>query len=335
MTMRTFTPLVGMFVLNMGLPLNAAQVALWDFDLDLVTDSSPNGWTLMTHGSSVAHVDGVRGKAASFTGGIGTSANDSNVPHLDSILTSAAADYNSGFSIMLWVKLGSLPVGPDAAATLISHHATGLNTASDLFNGFAAAVYGDGSFGFFLDSKTSIAAPNGPLRFRSDPGIIPTDEWIHLAFTWDGSASGGGTLYLNGASVATTITTELSDPFLGLNTTGQLPFRLGAAFIDSSLTFSGFAGVLDHVSVWDDVRTAQQVHDDYIATLPPPSMGIFQAVWLEWPSVLGATYQLQFSTDNVIWTDFGSPIAGTGGVLTYCEKITTVRRFFRATLVDP
>ncbi len=333
--MRTITSLVGMLSLSMMFSSDASQVALWDFDTDLVTDSSSNGWTLTTNGSSVGHVDGVRGKAAAFTGGVGTTPNDSNVTHLESVLTSPATGFNGGFSIMLWVKLNSLPGGASEQATLISHHSTGLNTASDLFNGFAAVVYGDGSFGFFLDSKTAIANSNGPLRFRSDPAVVATNEWIHLAFTWDGSTSGGGTLYLNGSSVSATITTDAGNPFLGLNTGGQLPFRLGASFIDSSLTFKGLDGLIDHASIWDDVRTAQEIHDDYIATLPPPSMVITKAIWLDWPSVAGAVYQLQYSTDNIVWTDFGSPIPGTGGILTYCEKITTSRRFFRARLVNP
>jgi hypothetical protein len=58
-------------------------------------------------------------------------------------------------------------------------------------------------------------------------------------------------------------------------------------------------------------------------------VAINQAVWLEWGSDLGTDYQIQNSLDLVAWTNIGQPVNGTGGVMTYCEKITQPRKFYR------
>lgn len=327
-----FTLAYALYVASIAASAQAGLVGRWDFDAGLESDSSGNGVNLVTNGSPVVPAPGVRGTAASFGGGLGNSPNDPLVAHLQTTLATPAASYNSGFTIALWAKTSALPAN---AQPLVSHHATGLNTASTFYNGFVLEIYADGSFGLALDSKVSLSVPDGPLAFRSAAGIIQPGQWVHLAATWNGATNGGCVLYVNGAPVAATKFAEPVNPFIGLNTTGLLPLRFGAGFVDSSLTFTGLSGLLDHISLWSDVQTEQALHTDYLATLPVPPLEISPAVVLEFQSITKASYQIQYSSDLSQWVDLGTPIAGNGLIVSRAERITSVRRFYRVNLLSP
>lgn len=120
------------------------------------------------------------------------------------------------------------------------------------------------------------------------------------------------------------------------------------ASIDIDAIFPGFpAGTLrfDAVQLIDDpaegATTGPTVGADIDAVgaissvLAPIPMAIFQAVWLEWNSTSALLYQIQGSVDLESWTDIGLPIAGTGSLMTFCEKISTPKKFFRVIGVTP
>jgi hypothetical protein len=60
-------------------------------------------------------------------------------------------------------------------------------------------------------------------------------------------------------------------------------------------------------------------------------------VLVNWPSVLGQTYQLEYCTNLVdpIWTPLGIPATGTGGTITLTNSLSGAQQsFFRLRLVN-
>ena len=77
---------------------------------------------------------------------------------------------------------------------------------------------------------------------------ISANEWTHVAIVRD--ASSGITMYVNGSSVAT-------------GGAGSSPANSGKLYIGSRGDTYHFDGMLDEVRIWNDVRTATEISDNY------------------------------------------------------------------------
>lgn len=68
--------------------------------------------------------------------------------------------------------------------------------------------------------------------------------------------------------------------------------------------------------------------------LAPVIMGIHQGqtpgtIDIDWNSVTGQTYQLQFTTDFVSWFDVGPPVAGDGTLIVATQYSQNPHTFYR------
>lgn len=82
-------------------------------------------------------------------------------------------------------------------------------------------------------------------------------------------------------------------------------------------------------------------HPDPTPIPPPPNGGIAPVmlgintgqtpgtVELNWNSVSGQTYQLQFTIDFTHWTDLGPPVAGDGNLIVATQYTSTPQMFYR------
>jgi len=89
---------------------------------------------------------------------------------------------------------------------------------------------------------------------------IVDGQWHHVAGTWDGQTS---KLYVDGVFIGSKATSY--------QTTNNLDFTLGAV---TNGTCRPFTGLLDEVSVWSVVRTAQQIAADAAGPLDPTAAGL-------------------------------------------------------------
>lgn len=159
-------------------------------------------------------------------------------------------------TIEAWVKFTSL----EANATPVHKH-----------NG------DDG--GYYLIAASSgtklqchIEASNGTdvIDITSTNAIFSTDTWYHVAVSVDVSAS-TGTMYLNGSSISAGVTGSATS--IGTNTNN---FTIGGANVGVLL----MNGLVDEVRIWDDIRTAQEISDNYDKVLDNPgSEANLQGYW--------------------------------------------------------
>ncbi len=148
--------------------------------------------------------------------------------------------------------------------TRLSSGGTILNQDRSVFTqfalGYSFGVGPDGKIGLFLRDPA-----DRRLGTRSTVSIRP-DEWSHVAATWNGSTTGGVTLYVNGIPTVTTTSTVGS--FTGLG--GPSPsLRSGANHGDSANNISGYDGKIDHLSLWRGTLTPAQIAADYQCAARP------------------------------------------------------------------
>ena len=235
---------------------SAILVALWEFDGDFSSsnpayDGVPNG--------TVTFVPGQIGQAAHFDGATGPSSS-STIDYVDSLAEPTNAEFNGGLSIMAWVK-------PEGAFAPILTHSSTLGAAR---RGFVFRWRHEGESPENDAIRLSMIDTSfvGGLTGTSDPGTVPADVWSHVAVSWNGDATGGAILYVNGQAVPTSIEIEPAG-FMGLNSTGPLSIRIGGSHADSSNNISSFDGSIDHISLWKGALTDQEVLDDFLATGGP------------------------------------------------------------------
>ena len=96
----------------------------------------------------------------------------------------------------------------------------------------------------------------------SNSGAISEDAWHHIATAWDASA---GTAYINvdNAGWTTRGTTQQTDPV------NYFGFRLGDWGAGS-----GHLCKVAEVRLWDHLRTAQQISDNYQSCISPGESGL-------------------------------------------------------------
>ena len=155
-------------------------------------------------------------------------------------------DITGDISFECWVKLEELPSTNSATMMLIAKWKAGSGSdQSYLFqlgsDDKLGIDYNDGS------AQTTIVA-NTATVVAGDVG-----SWVHLAGTVDVSAS-TGTLYKNGTAIDATVngtTTSIQN--------GAGDFTIGVH--SGGTTY--FDGLIDDVRVWNDIRTATEISDNY------------------------------------------------------------------------
>ncbi|MHC4527249.1 MAG: SUMF1/EgtB/PvdO family nonheme iron enzyme, partial [Planctomycetota bacterium] len=160
-------------------------------------------------------------------------------------------DLTGGFTIELWMKQED----PENNK-LLCKHKSGVNT--------------DGSWQ--LEVRTSFPlqmdvypASGGPRVAVSDPGVLPTGEWVHVAFTYDES-SDRYEYYVNGLSAG-----GGTFGIAGLIQNTIRPLYFGAQEGDSA--HNVFSGNMDEIQIWNECRTQEQVQEDMVASIPEPPCG--------------------------------------------------------------
>ncbi len=156
--------------------------------------------------------------------------------------------------------------------------------------------------------------------------VLQVGSWYHAAVTHDGTTV---KLYVNGQPEGSRTA--------ALNTT----LNADGVTIGLRPPSTRWQGQLDEIMLFDRALTGEEVAAIYAAG----SGGVCRPVtavtvaWtfaggqlrLGWPSETGVPYQLQSSPDvsGGVWLDEGSPLVGTGGVLTLDVPSNLAARFFR------
>ena len=114
-----------------------------------------------------------------------------------------------------------------------------------------------------LNNGWSVGINKGGTFAGVDQGVNPSaNQWYHLALTYNGTTL---TFYIDGSSVGTSTAVSGS---LSLPTNQDL-------FIGQRSGGSGFFdGDIDEVRIWDVVRTAQQIDDNYDVSLTGNESGL-------------------------------------------------------------
>ncbi len=126
------------------------------------------------------------------------------------------------------------------------------------------AVSGDLSnpHAFWAFGNRMRAGHGSPFSTVIDPVELVVDEWIHFAVSYDGN-TGEMVLYKNGEEIQR----DDEEPGFVLS---QVYF---AAFpVEDDLNI--FGGSMDDVRIWDNVRTADEVRDNYDACLNGSENGL-------------------------------------------------------------
>jgi len=191
----------------------------------LVADSSGNANNGTISGASWT-TSGKYGNALSFDG-----TNDNvGIPDSNSL------DLTSALTLSAWVKLDSL-------------HARW----QDLIFKERAD---NGSYSLDADSNgnsrpnLSIFRSGGDWGFTEGPAVLPTNQWVHLAGTWDGSTA---KLYVDGTVVKTRILT------------GTIPASTGMLRIGGTTVFGGnqfLDGLIDEVRIYNRALSQTEVQTD-------------------------------------------------------------------------
>lgn len=240
----------------------ATELAQWDFNQPDPLKSSVNSSYDLTVGGGVSFVPSPWGTAALFHGGTfpltdpATFSNPS-LDRLDTAISPASPSFNGGFSIMGMVNPFVVSSGN---GHVLVHDSSAVDFPNNL--GFQFSVYStlEVMLRNTADQRLLVVASGNP---------ISANQWYHVAVTWDGSSSGGVTMYVNGQSVPT-VTLHADAGFQGLNSSDPLPVRLGAQEGNSDNDVSSFNGELDHISFWDGPLTAEDVQRDFRATQAVP-----------------------------------------------------------------
>ncbi len=160
---------------------------------------------------------------------------------------------------------------------------------------------GDGGNGALTDYIMQLANMGGVLKlgffttngWDYSTGTVPTNTWTHVAVTYDGTNK---LFYINGV----------------LDTTANRP---GGLFSSGSPVFIGrqgsvcgcnlFKGTMDEVRVWNTVRTASQISQNFKQTLAGTEAGL--AAYYKFDYIFGIIAQ-DSSTNRNTGTLFNRPV---------------------------
>ncbi|RJE72867.1 MBG domain-containing protein [Reichenbachiella sp. MSK19-1] len=162
-------------------------------------------------------------------------------------------NYDQGYTMEVWVK--------SSFNTSYSHALVeyGTSGASDI------QIYVQGTTGYLTIVHDRNGSPNTYFQFPQPP----TNQWTHIAVTYDGGTAGVKAYY---DGVEQTRTNEV-------NPTGLLPKRAGATLnIGRALTFNNatdsYSGLMDELRLWSVERTSTEISDNMNAALTGAEMGL-------------------------------------------------------------
>ena len=182
-----------------------------------------------------SHVAGKFGNALSFDGV------DDWVTITDT--TNSAIDLTKGMTIEAWV----MPTWLDAWETVVMKERGAGNLSYALYghDGFPDPFGFDTPAGYIR--TTPVLETTDQAVRRTTP--LPTNQWTHLATTYDGTTM---RLYVNGVQVA-------SKP-----QTGNIAVANGALRIGGNASFAGefYDGLIDEVRIYNRARSAAQITAD-------------------------------------------------------------------------
>lgn len=183
-------------------------------------------------------VEGKFGKAIEFVGDAGVQFNRD----LD-------FDRQQPFSVSLWVKLLKVEEGPIFGK---------MNGEFEGYRGWLCKLNTDGTLSFQLNH----VYPANCIDFQTIDSI-PTQEWIHIAFTYDGSSKAAGVkFYINGLEPAHQLHTDNLQKSLLHGVKGSnwsdLPFFLG---MDARRTMKNI--VIDELKIYKRAVSELEVEQLY------------------------------------------------------------------------
>lgn len=154
-------------------------------------------------------------------------------------------DITGDFTIEAWVKVEQLPSVAGTSYAIVTKFDYASNQASYQFS----IDTSNKLFVVFDD----IGDASDLSRFRTDSAAVQAGVWKHVAVSCDVSAP-SAVFYVNGAPVASS--TELTGSTAVFN--GTSIFYVGRR--EDGLYYDG---LIDEVRVWNDIRTAQEIADNY------------------------------------------------------------------------
>ena len=184
----------------------------------------------------------VHGGAIQFDG-----INDTVVVSPSTSLTFGTGD----FSVEAWINLDQVGI----------NQAVIDNRGDNNFLGYLLAVNSSNQ----LQVGFSDGA-DGATITQAGTTALAADTWYHVAATFD--RNGNATLYVNGTAEGTASIAGEAGAI------GTQDIQIGGESAASGTAFSNFMGMMDEVRFWNDVRTAQEIGDNYNEQIDPSSAGL-------------------------------------------------------------
>ena len=197
-------------------------------------------------------------------------------------------DITGDISMEAWVNLESLT----NQANVINKYNYGTNNRS-YYLGIAA----DGKLvaGYSDDGTSSTHVTS----FTSNAVHVSTGQWFHIAVTIDVSAK-TAIFYVNGAAVTSNYISGNATSIFN----GAADFSLGCQFGTGSTPVSFLDGKIDEARVWNDIRTANEIEQNFHKELVGNEANL-QGYWK-----LNNDYTDETSNGNDL-TASGSPVFST------------------------
>jgi len=203
-------------------------------------------------------------------------------------------DFSTTFTIEAWIKIGSL-TGQDAG---------GICGKEDTSSGDTR------SYGFYIDNW---AVPKGTLRcvicnsgtydyyYYATP--ISTGIWVHVAVTCNTAHPSATTFefFINGHSVGNG--TAASAGNISTIKDTAAPVMVGSRYSGGNI-IEHFDGLLDEIRMWSDVRTAQEILDNYNIKSIGNEQGLVACYRME-------NNYLDLTANNNDLTPSGNPVFST------------------------
>ncbi len=108
----------------------------------------------------------------------------------------------------------------------------------------------------FVATENGILLENESVQFFSDDSQISAGVWAHIAVTFAVSTV-ACKMYVNGSEISNTIGSTYNGPINSIDST-KYDFQIG--LINN---FQLYDGLVEEVRVWNDIRTAQEIADNY------------------------------------------------------------------------
>lgn len=239
-----------------------------------------------SNGNNLTNNNGITEVTSSLPFAQSTSAADleSTSSQFFSASDSASLSITSDLTLEGWFKFETL--ANNGVYTLLS------KWAGDVANGLSYIIYVlvDGSGNKTINFNVSDDGTNGGTTATWSVSLS-TATWYHLAVTYN-AAGGSSILYLDTTAQATKTGMDTSI----YNST--VDFRIGANEVTET---NFFDGVVDDVRVWNDIRTATEIANNYNVELAGNEANLV-AYW-PFEASLGGTALTQNLSDTITLSD--------------------------------